>query len=76
MTQLDEDFTQVAPIDALVLVLVEKLENFDELFVLLCLLDSLSHKVAKLIEVNLATLVVISVFHHLRDFLLGWVLTE
>ena len=54
VAELNEDLAEVAPVDALVLVLVEEIKDFDKLLVLLCLLDPLRHQIAELEEVDLA----------------------
>ena len=76
MTKLDKDLSQIAPINAVVVIFIEEIEDFNEFFILFCFFDSLGHEIAELIEVDFTTVILISVFHHLTDFFFCWVLTK
>ena len=76
VAQLHKDLSQVPPIYRLVIIFVEKTEDLDELFVLFCFFDSFGHKVAELVEIDSATVIVICIFDHLAHFFLGGVLAK
>ena len=76
MSQLDKHLSQVTPVNRIVIVLVEKSEDFDELLILFRLFDPFRHKVAELVKINRATVIIVCVLYHLAHFFLRWVLTE
>ena len=74
--QLHKDLSQVPPVNALVLILVKQVEHFNELLIVIGLFDALGHQIAKLVKVNLATLILICILDHLIDLFFSGVLTE
>ena len=52
------------------------IENFNQLFVCLCLFNTLGHQIAEFEEVNFSAVVLIGISHHFGDFLFSGVLAE